>query len=355
MKVVYSPKHQLHNPVHEVQFGVPIPIFEVPARAERICRALHDDGGFAFQEPHQHGVAPIEAVHDPGLVRYLETAWQDWQSKAAASPGPAKGAEIFPDTIVHPALREGMTPFHQPAAAIGRAGYWGFETMTPIVAGTHEAARSAVDVALTTADLVLAGEPAAYGLCRPPGHHAPRAAFGGYCYFNNAAIVAHDLAQRTAERVAVLDIDYHHGNGTQQIFYRREDVLYVSLHADPNRAFPYFIGFADESGEGPGRGATLNLPLPAKTTDQDYLSALRRGLETISAFPASILVVSLGFDTYEHDPIGDFALTTAGYHQIGIEVARLGKRLVILQEGGYFVEALGENARQFLTGIENRA
>ena len=352
MKVVYSAKHRLHSPAHEVQSGVPIPSFEAPSRADRILQALQGDARFSLQQPSEHGLAPIEAVHDRGLVRYLERAWADWDSGAGQSPGPKKGPEIFPDTVIHPALREGMTPFHEPRAPIGQVGFWCFETMTPILAGTYEAARAAVDVALTAAELVLGGERLAYGLCRPPGHHAARAAFGGYCYFNNAAIVAEHLARQTQGPVAILDVDYHHGNGTQQIFYRRGDVMYVSLHADPERAFPFFIGFADEVGEGEGRGANLNIPLPAATADREYLAALQRGLEVIERFRAPIVVVSLGFDTYERDPIGDFALTTAMYRRIGSEVARLQKRLVILQEGGYFVDALGENARQFLFGVD---
>jgi acetoin utilization deacetylase AcuC-like enzyme len=211
-----------------------------------------------------------------------------------------------------------------------------------------------VDVALTTADLVLGGERAAYGLCRPPGHHAARSMAGGYCFFNNAAIAAESIARRTDQRVAILDVDYHHGNGTQQIFWRRGDVLYVSLHADPERQYPFFLGRADETGEGEGSGANLNIPLPAGTDDPTFLAALDRGLAAIDATPGDIIVVSLGFDTYGHDPIGDFALTTAVYHECGRRTAALGRRLVILQEGGYHCPSLGANARAWLRGAEGR-
>jgi acetoin utilization deacetylase AcuC-like enzyme len=347
MRVVYSPKHLLHEPIHEVEFGIPIPNWEVPARAEEIRRALLGDGGFTFEEPREYGLAPIEAVHDPGLVRYLEGAWRDWRTRYEAP-------EMFPDTIIHPALREGMEPFREPAQGIGRLGYWCFETMTPIVPGSYTATRAAVDTALTAAELVLGGEAAAYGLCRPPGHHSPRAAFGGYCFFNYAAVVANDLVRQTGEPVAVLDLDYHHGNGTQQIFYRRSDVLYASLHGDPDRAYPYFCGFADETGTGEGKGATINVPLPIGCTDEQYLEALQPALEAVAACRGSIVVISLGFDTYGQDPIADFALTTPAYHRIGSAVKSLGKRLVILQEGGYFLPQLGENARQFLRGVERR-
>jgi acetoin utilization deacetylase AcuC-like enzyme len=177
---------------------------------------------------------------------------------------------------------------------------------------------------------------------------------GGYCFFNNAAIAAEAVANATGERVAILDVDVHHGNGTQQIFWRREDVLYVSLHADPARLYPFFLGYADEVGEGPGRGENLNLPQPLRADDATYLRDLDRALERIGAEPGSIVVVSLGFDTYHKDPIGDLALTTEGYHEMGRRVAALGRRLVILQEGGYHVGDLGENARAWLRGAAGR-
>jgi acetoin utilization deacetylase AcuC-like enzyme len=347
VRVVYSSKHLLHNPQHEVQVGIPIPMHEVPERAEVIRQALERDGGFTLDGPTEHGAQPIEAVHEPRLVRYLEEAWGEWQ-EAVSAP------EMFPDTILHPALREGMGPAREPQSPIGRLGYWCFETMTPVVPGSYDAARAAVDVALTAADIVLEGETAAYALCRPPGHHSPRAAFGGYCFFNFAAITAELLVRRSGERVAVLDLDYHHGNGTQQIFYAREDVLYVSLHGDPDRAYPYFAGFAEERGAGGGEGATLNMPLPAGCGDEQYLEALDHGLEAVDRFGGSTLVVSLGMDTYGKDPIADFALTTPVYHEVGRRVAALGRPMTILQEGGYFIPHLGENVRQWLRGAESR-
>jgi acetoin utilization deacetylase AcuC-like enzyme len=347
LRFVYTDRHLLHDPDTEVQAGEPMPIYEVPQRAERIRRSLEADGGFELVAPTEHGLDPIEAVHEPAMVAYLEHAWEDWRTVSTSR-------QAVPDTVLHPALREGMGPVREPATPLGRIGYWCWETMNPIVPGTYRAARAAVDVALTTADLVLGGDDAAYGLCRPPGHHAPRAAFGGYCFFNNAAIVTEDLVRRTGEPVAILDVDYHHGNGTQQIFYARADVLYVSLHGDPDRAYPYFAGFADETGANEGVGTTMNLPLPAGTGDEAYLAALDRGLERIASFGGSIVVVSLGFDTYGQDPIADFALTTLAYHEVGRRVAHLGRRLVILQEGGYHVPLLGENARTWLRGVQGR-
>jgi acetoin utilization deacetylase AcuC-like enzyme len=349
VRVVYSPLHLGHDHVTETVMGLPIPANEVAERGERIRSALEADGGFDLVAPSEHGDDPIAAVHDPGLLRFLAEAWPQMRAEGVARPA------LIPESFAVRGLTEGMTVPGEPRHAIsGRAGYWAHDSSTPIVAGTYVAARAAVDVALTATDLVLGGADAAYGLCRPPGHHAARAMYGGYCFFNNAAIAAEAIVGATGERVAILDVDYHHGNGTEQIFWRRGDVLYVSIHADPDRAYPYFLGRADETGEGPGARANLNLPLPAGTTNQGYLAALDRALDAIGATPGSVLVVSLGFDTYGHDPIGDFALTTDVYHEMGRRVAALGRRLVILQEGGYHRPSLGENARAWLRGAEGR-
>jgi acetoin utilization deacetylase AcuC-like enzyme len=351
MRVVYDQAHVLHDPATEVQYGVPVPIYEVPARAESIRAALLADGDFSFTEPADHGLNPVTAVHNEGLVRFLEEAWGLWRSHGGG--GSAMPPQYLPDTVLHPAMREGMGAAPEPAGAIGRIGYWCWETMTPLVAGSYRAARAAVDVALTAADLLLAGDRAVYALARPPGHHCPRSAFGGYGLLNYSAAATAYLAER-AGRVAVLDVDYHHGNGTQQIFYERADVLYVSLHADPDRAFPYFIGWADERGAGPGEGFTLNLPLPAGCTNDRYLAALDTALARIAEYEPAVLVVSLGLDTYGQDPIADFALSTDVYHEIGRRVAGLGRPALVLQEGGYFIPKLGENARTWLRGLLGR-
>jgi acetoin utilization deacetylase AcuC-like enzyme len=348
MRVVYTPQHLGHDIASETIMGLPVPANEVAERAERIRAALEADGGFALQTPETHGAEPITAVHDPGLLRFLAEAWPQARREAIARPA------LIPEGFGTRGYFQEMGTAREPKAISGRAGYWALDTSTPIVPGTYAAARAAVDVALTAADLVLDGEQAAYGLCRPPGHHAARSMYGGYCFFNNAAIAADWLAKRSGERVAILDVDFHHGNGTQQIFWRRDDVLYVSIHADPDRQYPYFSGWADERGEGAGLGANINVPLPAGTGDDEYLAALDGALDAIAHFPGSLLVVSLGFDTYALDPISDFALTTPVYHEIGRRVAALGRRLVILQEGGYHRPSLGENARAWLRGAEGR-
>jgi acetoin utilization deacetylase AcuC-like enzyme len=254
-----------------------------------------------------------------------------------------------------PALREGMGPASEPTPVAARLGWWCFETTTPIMQTTYEAARSSVDVALSAAALVTGGERFAYGLCRPPGHHAARAAYGGYCFFNNAAIVAHDLARSTGSKVTVLDVDYHHGNGTQQIFYARDDVQFVSLHGDPVRAYPFVTGHADEVGAGRGDGTTSNFPLPAATNDDDYLVVLASACEDIVEFGPSMLVVSLGLDTYYLDPISDLALTADGFESCGAMIAALGLPTVLLQEGGYADDDLGENVRRWLLGAAGGA
>ncbi len=355
MQVVYSPSHLGHDITHETFMGVLVPANEVAERAEIIRAALDADGGFLRSGPTEHGDTPITAIHDPGLVRFLAEAWSEVRRQAIPR------AFLSADTYPNRAMFEGMTAdavdrlAREPEFAGGRAGFWGLDSAAPLVAGTYVAARGAVDVALTTVDLVLdGGASAAYGLCRPPGHHAARSMYGGYCFFNNAAIAAAEITRRAGERVAILDVDFHHGNGSQQIFWRRADVRYVSIHAHPDRQYPYFLGREDETGEGPGAGENLNIPLPAGTTNAAYLDAVDRACAAIAAVPGSVVVVSLGFDTYGLDPIGDFALTTDVYHEVGRRVAALGRRLVILQEGGYHRPSLGENARAWLRGAEGR-
>ncbi len=249
----------------------------------------------------------------PPSCRHGRTAWRrcspsttpvwssSWNGPGRTGPGSTPARH-----------RRSRTRSRPPDRIAGALGHWCFDTATPVVAGTWAAARAAVDVALTAADLVASGEPAAYGLCRPPGHHAARAAFGGYCYLNNAAVAAHWLSGHTGDRISVLDIDFHHGNGTQQIFYHRPDVQYVSLHGDPDRAFPYVAGYADETGAGAGLGTTLNIPLPAGVDDDGYLAALERALAAVDSFDPAIVVVSLGADTAAADPLGDLMLTLDG-------------------------------------------
>lgn len=348
MQVFASPRHRRHDPEQEIESSRFQPPFEHPRRADVIAAAIAADGTFTVSEPAECDTAPIEAVHDAGLVRFLESAWADYQREH-----PGVTHDVVPDVFAVGGLRRGMGGFaavDEPRTVSARLGWWCFETTTPITEGTYEAARSAVDVALATATAVLGGDRVAYGLCRPPGHHATESLYGGYCFFNNAAIAAHHIAVTTGARVAVLDVDYHHGNGTQQIFYGRDDVVFVSLHGDPERAYPYHTGFAAETGTGRGSGSTLNIPLPARIDDDAYLVALDRALDAIDAFAPAAVVVSLGVDTYVDDPICDLAITTEGFRRCGQRVAARGHPLVILQEGGYADAALGANVTAWLHG-----
>ena len=344
MDVVYSPAHLGHNPLEELADSRAHSPHEHTGRAEAIREALVADAGFAVREPVEHGAAPIEAVHDPGLLAFLERAWERYQSEVRPS------REVVPDFFYRSTMRSAMGEPKPPTAISAELGWWCFETTTPITKGTYAAARGAVDAALTAADLVLGGAPHTYALCRPPGHHAARALYGGYCFFNNAAIAAQHAASRGA-RVTVLDVDYHHGNGTQEIFYERADVQFVSLHADPIRAYPFLTGHADETGAGAGAGTTLNIPLAARVDDGAYAGWLAQALGAIRAFTPDVLVVSLGVDTFDGDPICDLALTRDGFARSGEMIGALGLPTVVVQEGGYALDELGANVRAWLTGL----
>jgi acetoin utilization deacetylase AcuC-like enzyme len=345
--LIASDHHLAHDGLVELLAGEPTPCYESPERATAIREALLATGDFGLEAPIEHGPDPIAAVHEVELIDLVEHAWTD-----AITAGRDPSRPLLPDTFLLGAYAGGMDLERLPVGRHDRLGAFCFDTATPIVAGTADAARAAVDIALTAVDRVLAGAPLAYGLCRPPGHHAGRGLIGGYCFFNNAAIGAQSMVDRGAQRVAILDVDFHHGNGTQQIFWERGDVLYVSLHGDPAASYPYYSGYATESGAGGGEGTTLNLPLPAGTDGDAYLAALDEGLDAIRAFaPDAPLIVSLGFDTYHADPICTFALQTDDYALIANAIATLEMPVVALQEGGYAVEALGANAVSFFGGL----
>ena len=351
MKVIYSDIHAVHAPEFESDGGFVGRAYELAERGELIRSALAGAGGYSFLEPTDHGTEPISAIHDAGLMTFLATAWDQF------SNGRHDRRVLMPDTFHNTHLREGMESGRVPGNVRGAAGHFAQDAATPIMAGTYAASRAAVDVALTASDHVLAGERYAYGLCRPPGHHAAHAMYGGYCYFNNAAIVAHDIVRRTGAKACVLDVDYHHGNGTQQIFYQRDDVLFVSLHADPDRAYPYFSGWADEVGAGIGRGSTLNLPQAPQANDDAFLGGhgLAQALDAIAKFGPTTLVVSLGVDAFDGDPIGDLKVSTQGFGRVGSAISQLNLPTVVLQEGGYNLQHLGANVLSFLNGLQATA
>jgi acetoin utilization deacetylase AcuC-like enzyme len=345
--LVASDAHLAHTGLVELLAGREVPCYESPERATVIREALLATGGYELVAPTDHGPDPIAAVHELELIDLVEHAWAD-----AVADGRDPSRPLIPDTFLLGAYAGRMDLGTLPRGRHDRLGAYCFDTATPMVEGTATAARAAVDIGLTALDLVLGGAPLAYGLCRPPGHHAGRNLIGGYCFFNNAAIVAEAVLARGAQRVAILDIDFHHGNGTQQIFWERADVLYVSLHGDPAGIYPYFSGHATERGAGDGQGTTLNLPLAPGTEGDAYLAALDDGLGAIRAFAADApLVISLGFDTYHADPICNLGLATEDYGRIGAAIANLGGSAIVLQEGGYAVDALGRNAVAFLGAL----
>lgn len=336
MKTIYTPKHLLHATEHITLDGQPFILEEVPARAEVIVAAIRAAHLGPILPPHDHGLEPLLAVHDAGFIAYLRDAY------AANAAWLGHEEAVIPGTF---AVRVAGAP---PRSFAGQRGYYAFGIGSPILAGTWEAAYWAAQCALTAADCILAGERSAYALCRPPGHHAARDLYGGFCYLNHAAIAARYLTERTGARIAILDIDFHHGNGTQAIFYEDPMVFYASLHADPLEEYPFYWGFAEERGAGAGLGTNLNLPLPRNLTETAYLATLTQALAALREFQPAALVLSLGLDIAEGDAVGGMGLTPAGFHAIGARIAEQGWPTVIIQEGGYRLETLGENALAIL-------
>ncbi|WP_119462825.1 histone deacetylase family protein [Rhodospirillaceae bacterium SYSU D60014] len=341
MKVAYSDAHRTHDPQSFLVRGRMQRSAEQPARADHLLQAV-EAAGHRVVEAEDFGSGPRTAIHTPEYLDFLETAHERWQSLGDASP------EVLPN--IHP-MREGGG---YPQSIVGRAGYHMADTACPIGPGTWSAAVQAAHTACHAAQLVADGEHVAYALCRPPGHHAYADKAGGFCYLNNTAIAAQWLLPRFG-RVAILDVDVHHGNGTQDIFYWRADVLHLSLHADPAQFYPFFAGYAHERGAGAGLGYNLNVPLPIGTSDAAYLRELKRVVAFIKVFTPGALVVALGLDAYEGDPLKGLAITTAGFGAIGAAIARIGIPTVLVQEGGYLSPELGGNLVSFLQGFESVA
>lgn len=356
MNVYYSDAHFQHHPPFEIfDGGEKVANFEVPQRMERILEALQADGRFTLLPPEDFGLNPILAVHDAGYLAFLKSAFDEWLQEPTGYDRTALLPATFP-----PAGWRG----HIPQSLLGRAGYYMMDLSAPIVAGTYPAALASAHCALSGAKAIAASvsplshsfshpSPAsAFALCRPPGHHAGRANCGGYCYINNAAVAAHWLSQ--FGKVALLDIDYHGGNGTQDIFYERNDVLSISIHADPSFEYPYYCGYADETGASAGLGFHRNFPLPLGADDTTYLGTLSEACELIEAFQPQSLVVSAGMDIYGEDPLGKIRVTTAGIGQIGAQIAALHLPTLIVMEGGYNNAALGTNIASFLLAFHER-
>jgi acetoin utilization deacetylase AcuC-like enzyme len=293
--------------------------------------------------PREFGIEAVTRVHDAEFVRFLETCWEEWSAEgydgeAIATCWPARG------------MHQNRVPRH----IDGKLGHYALAAETSITSGTWEAARASVDVALSAQAAIHDGAREAFGLCRPPGHHAAANMFGGYCFINNAAVATQAFIDQGASRVALLDVDFHHGNGSQAIFYPRNDVMFLSLHGDPADAFPHFLGYADETGAGDGEGYNHNYPMGPGTSYRTWGSALEDACRKIAAYAPDALVVSLGVDTFEHDPISFFKLTSEDFKRYGAIIGRLGLPTLFLMEGGYAVEEVGINAVNVLEGYEGR-
>ncbi|MCA1300805.1 histone deacetylase family protein [Stappia indica] len=341
MKTVFSAGQLAHDPRHEISDGELKPAVEIPARAEIVRARILEAGMGDILAPEEFGMAPLARVHDAGYLDFLDSFWTRWTEAG-------RGGEAFPFVWPVRGLRADPVPDH----IDGLLGRYSFDAGTPMGEETFAAARASANSALTGARLVAGGDRAAFALCRPPGHHAAADYYGGYCFLNNAAIAAQWLRDAGAARVAIFDVDYHHGNGTQAIFYDRSDVLFLSVHADPREEYPYFLGHAEETGIGAGEGFNVNYPLAPGADWGVWSAALDAGLERIARFAPDVLVVSLGLDPYEKDPISRFRLTQDDFTRLGARLARAGLPTLFVLEGGYAVDALGVNCVNTLTGFE---
>ena len=336
--VVYAGEHQSHQPRTFFNFGEVQDNLERPARIEAIRSALSVLPRVTVDESARHAsFDDLCAVHTPELVRFLTGTLAEW--------APDWPAEIVPGTFPY-----SFADARLPDWPLAQSAYFCCDAGTPVGPGTLRAATASAGCALQAAGAVASGTHSlAYALCRPPGHHATRSRYGGFCYFNNAALAARRLTARG--RVAVLDIDFHHGNGTQQITYQSEQVMYISIHGDPHDSFPFFYGYAEERGEGAGEGYNLNLPLPRGADLAAYSPALQRALAAIRDKACQALVVSAGYDTCAGDPLGGFALQPEDFESIGQTIASLELPTVVVQEGGYMVDRLGRCAQAFVAGL----
>jgi acetoin utilization deacetylase AcuC-like enzyme len=342
MRTFFSEDHRLHFPQAELSGGELVTPFERPSRVEFVLNRLRERRLGDVVAPGEADLAPARRLHDEGFLRFLETAWDEW--KAAGMAGEIIAAGMPTRRQRHDRIPRGID---------GRVEYYCHASETAITAGSWRAALSSLASAQAAQREVARGARAAFALCRPPGHHATADQFGGYCFLNNAAVAAEMFRLDGAGRVAVLDIDFHSGNGTQDIFYRRGDVLYASIHGDPLDTYPWFAGFSDEMGEGEGEGTTINVPLPPGTRYAPWAEALDLLVARIRDWGAEALVVSLGVDAYKDDPISFFKLDSPDFTDAGRRIGRMGLPTVFCMEGGYAIEQVGINTVNVLEGFED--
>jgi acetoin utilization deacetylase AcuC-like enzyme len=339
VQIVFAEQQFKHNPANFLIRGRLQANPELPQRAQYLLQAVQA-AGHSVVAPQDYGTAPLAAVHTPEYLQFLATIHARWQDL----PGAAD--EVIPN--VHPDRRDGRYP----GSPVGQAGYHMADTACPISADTWESVRWSANSAIHAAQLLLSDVESVYALCRPPGHHAYTDRAGGFCFINNTAVAA-QILRRRYDRVAILDVDVHHGNGTQGIFYQRSDVLTVSLHADPDQFYPVFWGYADERGSAAGLGYNFNLPLALGSGDDEYLSALDLAIGRIQAFQPGALLIALGLDAFVGDPLAGLAITTEGFARIAGRIAALQLPTLLIQEGGYLCDALGANLLSFIDGFAN--
>lgn len=342
MKIVYNDRHRLHRGDKEMYRGQLVPCFEKPERADFVHAALKARKLGPILEPRQFAVAAIERVHAPRYIRFLEKAWDLWTAQGNTQ-------DALPAVWPVRGFRDDIEPEH----FSGKLGLYSYDSGTPLMAGTWTAAKLGADIALTAQQLVGGGERAAFALSRPPGHHAGPDFLGGYCFVNNAAVAAQAFCDSGARRVVVLDVDYHHGNGTQTIFYGRSDVMFLSIHGDPRTEYPFFLGHANETGEGAGLGYNKNYPLPAGSSNALWFDALGDAIRRINEYKPDALVISLGVDTFADDPISKFQLREPEYLKLGAQIESLQLPTVFILEGGYAVTEIGHNVAHVLQGFED--
>lgn len=341
MKTIFSPRHSGHSGNLELIDGAIVPAFEMPSRAEFIKARIEEVRLGSISRPNDHDLVTAKKVHRPAFIDFLPQAYPEWEKTG-------RSGTAMPFTWPTRGLRGDV----EPKTIDARLGFYSFDGGATFVKGTWDAVKSSHDTALTAAGLVQAGDRAAFALCRPPGHHAGSNFMGGYCFINNAAVAAQWFLDQGARRVSILDVDYHHGNGTQEIFYARADVQVINLHADPLVEYPFFLGHADETGEGAGEGFNHNFPMPFGTTYDQWAEALEEACRRLAAYAPDVVIVSLGVDTFEKDPISKFSLTTGDYPKIGRRIAALGLPTLFVMEGGYAVAEIAINAVGVLQGFE---
>lgn len=341
MHIVYNHLHEKHHGRGELNDGQIMPCFEKPQRVEFIINEIKNRKLGELINPEKFDVSTIEQVHDKGYIEFLQTAWAQWTLEHGDTDAlpliyPGRGLRnIIPEYID------------------GKVSYYALDAGTPITKTSWTAIQEGANTTISAAKAIQQGMPASFALTRPPGHHAHSDQYGGYCFVNNAAVAAQWLRDQGAARVSIFDVDYHHGNGTQDIFYDRDDVQFLSIHADPKQEFPYFLGYADELGKGRGEGFNFNYPLPWGTQWDKWQDALQQGLKEIDQYSPDALIISLGVDTYFEDPISRFALKSEHFLRMGEQIAKAKIPTLFVMEGGYATEAIGVNVCNVLDGFEN--